>query len=340
MTKDDHSTTTSQFAHLTYPELRINDNLLDENPRVIKFQSKFESFQLHEPPTTNIGTLSRLPLELLQEVLYQLDIATLVGFRRVNRQAFVILGSVPAYRAIAKHARNALCGALAIGAGRWISCGTLYEKLSTPECEVCGDFAGYLYLLTCKRVCFICLSEEPLYLPLRLSHACRKFGLNSKIINKLPCMRVIPGTYSPNEKKTPQCILVDCKSALTAGITAHGSIRAMDTFVSDLKTQRFEEYIARKAAARNLGDGLSRVRRPPTHDPHDGQSGNPLRFVAVARVPCLSAASQELEWGFHCLGCERAKRSPLHYRRKFTVASFKDHLAQCGGIRNGEHHLN
>ncbi|GAW24919.1 hypothetical protein ANO14919_145150 [Xylariales sp. No.14919] len=328
-----------QLGHLTYPKLRLKDNLLDENPNVIQFQSKYGSFQLHEPPTTNLGTLSRLPLELLQQVLYQLDIATIVDFRRVNRQAFTILDSVSAYHAVAKHARNALCGIIAIVTGKWITCGTLYKKLSTPGCEICGDFGGYLYLLTCKRVCFLCLSENPLYLPLRISHACRKFGLGSEIVNKLPCMRVIPGTYSPNEKKVARCILVDYESARIAGITAHGSISAMTRFVSDLQTQKDEKYNARKAAALSLGDRSTHIRRPPALDPYDALSGNPFRFGAIARVACLDIATQELERGFHCLGCERAKRLPLHYRRKFMVASFKDHLAQYGGIKNGEHHL-
>ncbi|KAI0190834.1 hypothetical protein F4808DRAFT_398638 [Astrocystis sublimbata] len=333
-----HSLTASRPTHLTYPELRLKDNLLDDIPRVKKFTSNYGSFQLHNAPTTNIGALSRLPLELLQEVIYHLDIETLVGFRRVNREVFAVLGSVPAYRAIAKHARNALCGILAIGTGRWITCGTFYEKLSTSECETCGDFGGYLYLLTCKRVCFLCLSRDPLYLPLRPGHARRKFGL--KTVNRSPCMRVIPGLYSPNEKKVSRCVLVDYESTRSAGIEAHGSASAMDKFVLDLETQKLEEFEARKAEAHASEGGQSHVRRPPMHDPYDGQSSNPLRFVAVARVAYLSTTSQELHWGFHCVGCERSSRPPLHYRRKFTAASFQDHLLQCGDIMNGAHHLN
>jgi ribosomal protein S14 len=112
-----------------------------------------------------------------------------------------LVESFPQYKAIRKHAYNALRGTMYIETGRWITCGMVYEKLCTAECEECGDFGGYLYILTCKRVCFLCLSVDKQYLPLRYSHAIRKFGLNRPILRTLPRMRSIPGTYSPNQKK-------------------------------------------------------------------------------------------------------------------------------------------
>ena len=56
-------------------------------------------------------------------------------------------------------------------------CLKLYEELSTAECDSCGDYGGYLYLVTCRRVCFLCLTENPDYLPILRADAIRKFGL-------------------------------------------------------------------------------------------------------------------------------------------------------------------
>ena len=39
-----------------------------------------------------------------------------------------------------------------------ITCEMLYYKLCTAECEQCGDFGSYLYILTYERVCSLCLS--------------------------------------------------------------------------------------------------------------------------------------------------------------------------------------
>lgn len=68
-------------------------------------------------------------------------------------------------------------------------------------------------------------------------------------------MRAMPGTYSPNEKKIArQCVLVDYESGLNAGIALHGSLSAMDKYVSDMEVQGPEAYHAKSgsiAATRN-----------------------------------------------------------------------------------------
>jgi hypothetical protein len=218
----------------------------------------------------------------------------------------------------------------------WITCRTLYEKRCTPRCEECGNFGGYLYLLTCKRVCF-CLSQDRRYLPLLYRRASQMFGLDRHIIETLPRMRVIPGTYSLNEKKVAQSVLADYASALRAGVALHGSLSAMRKYVLDMESQRLQDYRAKIAAAQQSGPITRRMRRPWAADPFDGQSGNAFRFVAIVRVPWLSRVSREMEWGFHCVACAKSSRSHLHYRRQFTTASFGDHLSQCGKIQNGKH---
>jgi hypothetical protein len=155
-------------------------------------------------------------------------------------------------------------------------------------------------------------------------------------------MRSIPGTYSPNAKKcNGRLTLVDSESAYHAGITLHGSLSAMQQYVSDVVAQKLEEYNERVLRSRAEWCGSTRrLRRPRTEDIYDGSSGNPLRLVAIVRTPWLNTVSRELECGFHCIGCQRCYCSrPLNWRRKFTAASFSEHLEQCGNIKNGKHHL-
>jgi len=330
----------SQLEDLTYPCPRLRDFILDDNLPALGFPPS--NGHIRKLPKVDLGTLDILPLELLQGLLSQLDLYTLTGFRRVNRRAIEVVESIPQYKAVTTHARNVLRGILSIETGQWISCETVYEKLCTAECEQCGDFGGYLYILTCERVCFLCFSEGKRYLPLRRSHAIRKFGVNRQILNTLPCMRSIPGTYSPNEKKCHERLaLVDSESAYRAGITLHGSFSAMEQYVSNISAQKLQEFNRRtsQATAEGSRPTARRLRPPRTEDLFDGRSGNPMRFMAIVRMPWLNKVSQELEWGFHCIGCQKFHRSrPLHYRRKFTVASFGEHLRQYGNIRNGKHH--
>jgi hypothetical protein len=322
--------------NLTYPHPNIRDFTLDDILSASGFPPENgPAFKLSK---TNLGTVDVFPLEFLQMVLSQLDLRTLTDFRRVNQLAMEIVDSLLQYKAITTYAPNALRGILSIETGRWISCDTLYEKLCTAECEQCGDFGGYLYILTCRRVCFLCLSNDSKYLPLSHSEAIRKFGLDRSILNTLPQMRSIPGTYSPNEQKcNKRPALVDSESAYHAGITLHGSLSAMQQYVSDIAAQKLREYDER--VLRSKAEGCrSTPRRPRTEDIFHSLPGNPLRFVAVIRTPWFNRASRELVWGFHCIGCKTFYSSrPLHWRRKFTVESFIEHIEQCGNIENGEH---
>ncbi|KAL7943429.1 hypothetical protein V8C42DRAFT_106875 [Trichoderma barbatum] len=179
---NEHSLIRHQFHHLTYPSLRLNDHNLDDN--LPSFQPQPEKDGFCPQSTTNIGALDALPPELIQKILSQLDLRTLADFRLVNRRARELVNFVPEYNAITTHAHNALRGILSIKTGRWITCNTLYERLCTPKCEQCGDFGGYLYLITCKRVCFLCLSHDRLFLPLVPRHVNRKFGLDHQIFRR------------------------------------------------------------------------------------------------------------------------------------------------------------
>lgn len=66
--------------------------------------------------------------------------------------------------------------------------------------------------------------------------------------------------------------------------------------------------------------------------------GNPLRYVAVARVPWLNKQSGMDEWGFRCVGCQDNTQWPNHNERDFIMSTFRVHLEECGAIKDGAHH--
>ena len=318
----------SQLKDLTVRSLRIKDNTLDENIPSSAFP--LGKVYTHRPPEFDLGTLDVLPLELIQDVLSQLDLYSLTTFRRINRRAVEVVESIPQYKAITTHALDALRGSLSIGTGHLISCETLYEKLCTAECEECGDFAGYLYIYTCKRVCYLCFTDNENYGPLLRRHAMQEFGFGTQVLKTLPSMMSAPGRYSPNDLKRPKSlILIDFESTFRAGIAHHGSAYAL---------WRYRVSFTGRA-------------RPKLEDP--------VRFMAVVRLPWLNKSVQKVESGFYCVGCRdsnvRGQRQewtrnhltvtsnshirgqPPHWRRKYTVASFNEHLNRCGRIENGKH---
>ncbi|RSL95804.1 hypothetical protein CEP52_011865 [Fusarium oligoseptatum] len=309
--------------------LRANDHTLSDN--LPPLRPKPENGRSHIPPATDLGAFDALSIELLSMILAEIDLQTLVNFRLVNRRAAEVVDQVPPYKAVITHALHALRGILSIEAGKWITCRTLYEKLCQAGCEVCSDFGGYLYLITCTRVCFLCLSRDKRYLPVTPQQAWREFGLSSDIVDTLPRMRVVPGTYSLNEQKAVRSILVDYQSCLDTGLALHGSFTAMRKYASDIDTRNLPplwELLQQR--------GASRI-QPLRAAPIDGHDRNPLRFVAITHMPWLNKETKQLEWGFHCVGCEGRTRAPYHYRRKFTADSFRVHLEQCSEIQDRKH---
>jgi hypothetical protein len=323
-----------ELRDLTYPRLNLNDHTLDENlPQFPSQNGRLEA-------KANAGIFETLPLEILQDVLVQLDLRSLMNFRYVNKRAVELVASLPQYITITKHAQNALCGILCIQTGVWITCEMLYKKLFIHGCEECGDFAAYLYIITCKRVCFLCLSEKPSYLPIGADLIKWRYGLDRRKIQILPHMKTLPGIYSPGERKFSRSItLFDFDSILRIAIEHHGSLDAVKGYIADIRNQMREEYASRRESALRAGSDLSRVRSPACLFPCDRKSSNPVRFVAVVTAPCLSKGSAKAEAGFYCKGCRNSNDLPRHWRRRFTAASFTEHLRECGNILNERHQL-
>ena len=155
-------------------------------------------------------------------------------------------------------------------------------------------------------------------------------------------MRSIPGTYSPNQKKCrDRSTLVDYDCARLAGIILHGSVAAMEKRVSDIADQKLLQYRER-LSQRSTDPSRSTAHGPRTGIPSDRKLGNPLRFMAIVRTPCLNRISKDVEHGFHCIGCEGVLDGYLNrardFSRKFNVDSFNEHLRQFGRIENKKHH--
>ncbi|KAK7515044.1 uncharacterized protein IWZ02DRAFT_484055 [Phyllosticta citriasiana] len=196
------------FEEITFEPHNERSNTLEE-------VEEFKAFPLYhghavKEPQQSLGALDTVPLELIQSTLSLVDIPTLQNFRKVNRRALKVVDSMPEYKAVATYAPNALRGIQSIEADRWSTCESLYKALCTAECETCGDFGGFLYLLTCKRVCFLCFTLNDLHRPISFQEATQKFGLRQRTLKKKkkkknasheePSRRIIFQEISTSEK--------------------------------------------------------------------------------------------------------------------------------------------
>nr|POE47571.1 hypothetical protein CFP56_00902 [Quercus suber] len=249
-------------------------------------------------PQHDLGVLDQIPLETLNAVLV----------RRVSQRAMQVINSLPQFRTIIRHGISSLRGILSVEAG--------------------------------SRVCFLCCSEQTRYLPLSSAEVSRSFGLGRKLLTSLRKMRSVPGCYSPNENSCrTRLVLTDPESARRAGIAFHGSALAIEQHVTRAASMKMEVYCA-KVARKARGVPGPTPRQPPSMSVR----ANPnvalaKRCMAIVCAPSLfSPIASSAEWGFHCVGCQRLSRSrPLHWRRKYTVDTFDDHILQCGPIVDDKH---
>ncbi|KAH8736425.1 hypothetical protein BGZ61DRAFT_472751 [Ilyonectria robusta] len=175
----------------------FNYHMLDEKLPPVPENAE----RIRHPPTAHLGALQVLPFDLLYLILPDLDLHELNNFRCLNRRALEVVESLTVYKEVTRYAHQAVRGALSIGTGHYMSYRLLYQKLCTWKCETCSNFAGYLFLLTCKRACFACVLSKRIFLPLEPSHAARRFGLDPHLLEDVPRMTPIPGIYSQHSKE-------------------------------------------------------------------------------------------------------------------------------------------
>jgi len=256
--------------------------------------------------------------------------------RRVNKAAKLVTDSDPYYNVIRTHIPASIRGSLNIGTARFISCKDLYKTLSTAECDSCGDFGGYLYLITCRRVCFLCFTEKVDFLPLTRKDTIRKFGLDSEHLAKLPHLRSFPFFYTPKRNKCRRReVLFDYSAAQEKGIVVYGSISSTEEYISEMARKKPEAFDIQ----RSLRTGCeTNPRQSRTGDSFDGRISNPKRFFGIIRAPFFDLGTSSIDWGSHCIACKSHHYfRPLHWRRKYTLASFHDHIKECGRKVDGEH---
>lgn len=316
---------TAQREALTYPQ--IVANTLDDQG--LARRCPLDNGRHEGTLAFHLGDLDKLPLELLSKALVQIDLRSLTDLRRVNRRAMEVVDSIMQYQVIVAHAPDSLRGILAIGTGQWITCQKLYDQLCIADCDHCGAFGGYLYLVTCKRVCFFCFSQVPDYLPLPLSDALQRCGLGRRIPKSVPRLRSIPGCYTREETDLrTRLTLVDSESARRAGIALHGSVSAMEQHASEMAYKRRRAYAA-KRELKAEGALIPTPRRPRPTRAYGVREADPRRFLAIVRAPWLDLRTRSLEWGFHCLSCLYMD-DPWQWAAKFTAETFHSHFEECG----------
>lgn len=277
--------------HLTICDHILDDvNLRDHCP--LDSDSPVPSMpqRAQAKPQADLGQLSRLPAEILIQPLLQLNIRSLLAFKRVNHNAISFVNTLPRYSVIRKQCPDILRATIGVRADGF-SCNTLYETLTTHACATCRRPGTYLYLITCKRVCWFCLWDYMDYLPVSSTKAANLTGLPLKIVKQqFPYIHSIPGRYGTSGRKfSSRKLLFDRRAVLKATPNDRHAAEAL----ASSKSHRHESH------------------------------------MPIITAPYLSFSTNEVDLGFYCHSCSNAHNSAhAHFRMHYTTQGIKDHIAK------------
>lgn len=218
-----------------------------------------------------LGHLGSLPLEILHEICFLLDIDSLYHFLQVNLRARQIVCAIPGYRSIMEYALGALGAVLRTKIATWFTLSYLFSVLRTRDCTLCGSFGGFIFLLSFMRCCFPCLETAPKLRVISLAEARRSSKLTPWFLLKfVPVLKTIPEIYLMDETPRKKKIYI---------------------LAEEQVTKAFRYPAAREA----------RPRQSPLNEDIPL-----LRYMAATALPYHDPASGDVQYGVCCKGCQIA----------------------------------
>uniref|UniRef100_A0A4E9DXV0 F-box domain-containing protein n=1 Tax=Gibberella zeae TaxID=5518 RepID=A0A4E9DXV0_GIBZA len=216
-----------------------------------------------------LGQLDQLPAELLHDIIYRLDVRSLLKFRQTNLRSRQTVDSIKKYQVVLSHGLNLFCALLRTRLAANISLLDFYDTLCTKACSICGEFGGFMSLLTWRRCCFKCLRQAPEIKVGTLVSARTRFRMTEAELVQIKSFKNLPGFYSLNGKAYNRLITV---------VPIHQA-----------------SLICRKPLSTKTSSFTINRDRP-----------NNLNFMGSCALPYYDKTTGSVEHGVSCAGCQLA----------------------------------
>ncbi|PHH75960.1 hypothetical protein CDD80_1922 [Ophiocordyceps camponoti-rufipedis] len=247
-------------------------------------------------PNPGLSPLDRLPPELLHNVLLRLDMLSLFNLRQTSIRLRQMVHSLKQYKLIVHHGLNFFCALLRTQHAIHVSLLDVYTALRTRDCELCGDFAGFVFLPTWIRCCFLCLQSDARTEMHRTYSARKRLKLTQSDMKQLTPFRTLPGLY--------------------------GGTIAVDTF-----ERRYHQALVSSHQIQEITGkqdwSMSDERRL-------------LTLMASCALPYYHENTGRIERGMSCYGCDLGTiyftmngLTQTIYETRYTRETFLKHFAIC-----------
>ncbi|KAI5458181.1 F-box domain-containing protein [Mariannaea sp. PMI_226] len=250
---------------------------------------------------SSIGALDKLPTEILYAVLNTLDLQSISRFSRVSSRGRLVTQSLRSYRTLLNLAPCTVEALSRTGLLSVHSAATLETALRADRCTCCPFYGAFLFLLTCERCCWYCLSYHPSLRAISSRAARRFFCLLPRHIKQLPVLRSIPGRYRISGKDVNTSYsLVSARMARDLGISIHGSKENL----VNVFAARGENSRATNTGRYLQGVSIDVSNPDPLAIPSQGNTP-PDDFFGLATIPFPSLSTPEVvDNGNWCKGCQ------------------------------------
>ncbi|KAL1987816.1 hypothetical protein VTN96DRAFT_2219 [Rasamsonia emersonii] len=266
----------------------------------------------------SIEICGRLPVEILQHIFMSLDLATLHSVRQVNSFYLCVVHQTPAYNLLSKHAAETLQIMHLTDTARFFSLRRVFDEFCQPQCQTCGNFGPYIFLLNCKRCCFKCILTCSKHLLGPVCDLSELFFIPASILDKhLVTLRSLPGEYGFPE--TQLCMQREWLTSFTAGL--------------DLKKTVYKTREEAEKAAVTFQNSPECDMRRPICWPERGKKSvyiNKLRLMGSTPFPFWDKEKRTVESGTYCVGCVwHHKHTPFYATRAYLMCNLPQHFANC-----------
>ncbi|KAI1180961.1 hypothetical protein F4777DRAFT_596152 [Nemania sp. FL0916] len=313
-------------------------------------------------PTETLGSLQSLPAEIRANVILHLDVPSLENFRQVNKLALLSVNSIPQYKLVREWCSDIIRHIIDIEA-RFFEFQTLYMALLEPNCAMCGACGGYLYLITCIRVCYHCLVGSTLlepvddgdltlvinYLRRGIKIPTALLTLNGSEERRLRLLKQLETNWLELKKLEPKelpyirSVDSDSKYGYSHSLWPYpGRVILYDRGSSDF-TSNFD--FTREFNLENFRRGRVVEETSPTPRTMamaDVSGAGGRRFLVTVAAPHLEPSSQKASCLRYCKGCQYQEGTLLArlpashcYFKQFTLEAFIDHVRDRGPLVKG-----
>ncbi|TWU78821.1 hypothetical protein ED733_007361 [Metarhizium rileyi] len=210
------------------------DRVWSTGPRYVRIDTRALSRSQTEawPETDGLGALSRnrLPRELLDNIVSKMTIATLGKFKLASRSTCKLILEHFQAKFLYGYASKTIRCFYAAKLAHTVTVETLLAKLQNSLCVECGDFGGYMYMLTLERVCCWCMQNTARFAVVRELEALGTYCLTPETLRSIPQLEsfktVISKSSDGEFDEGKYLPLFDRDSVIKAAIACHGSEEA------------------------------------------------------------------------------------------------------------------